>query len=201
MRILPLALLLTLVPVAATAQEAARTRGPEFALGAGFGTLRSYYEFDDSGENETESTATKTGAESFHGRALWPVSRKVMLGVEAYYGGGGESGRRIQDIGAMLAFRWAPNLDKGFTVRGGYGIVYSDIEPVSLEGEVIDGDLTGMLVSVGFGWNFPIGGSFSLEPMLRADIAPLGSFQPREDLLFGNIINTRYTIAVSLVWH
>jgi hypothetical protein len=201
MRILPLALLLALVPVAATAQEAARKRGPEFALGAGFGSLRSYYEFDENGENETESFATTDGAESFHGRALWPVSRKVMLGIEAYYGGGGPEGRRINDIGGMLAFRWAPNLDKGFTVRGGYGIVYSDIEPVTADGQVIDGDLTGMLVSLGFGWNFPIGKRFSLEPMLRSDVAPLGSFQATEDLLFGNIINTRFTFAVSLVWH
>lgn len=198
MRTVLLALML-LAPATLAAQE--KRGGPEFAVGAGFGHLRSYYEYAPPGSEEAESYVVKGGAETLFARGLFPVSRKVLLGLEAYYGGGGEEGRRVQDFGGMLAFRWAPNLDRGITVRGGYGIVYSDIEPVTAEGQEIDGDLTGMLVSFGIGWTFPIGQRWALEPMLRADIAPVGSFQATEEIIFRNIINTRYSVGVSLVWH
>ena len=196
-----LAALLLLVPAALVAQE---KRGPEFALGAGFGYLRNYYEIEVPDADEVESRVVDGGAETVYGRAMWPVSRKVMLGVEAFYGGGGEEGRRLQDVGGTLGFRWAPNLDRGITVKGGLGLVYSDIElvlPRDGVEEVIDGDLTGMLWSMGLGWNFPIGRTVSLEPMLSVYNQPMGSFQATETILFRNIFTTRYTLGVSIVFH
>jgi hypothetical protein len=182
--------LLALCGALTTAAAAQERRGPEFSLGLGTGAIR--VNCDNCGGADFSAAGVSQIS------ALWPVGNRVLLGA-ALVGAGTGSQANETDFAALSAeLRWAPNLGKGFTMRAGYGIAVTESELTDTTGARFVNDLTGMLVSVGAGWRFPISKRFALEPGVRSYIVAWGSVRVEPEPFLQNIITTNFAVMVTV---
>jgi hypothetical protein len=181
--------LLAMVPAGLPAQA---RRGPEFSVGAGGGSIRV------NCDNCGGATWTGSGAVQFN--ALWPLGRRVLVGLGVSHVAAGSSANET-DIGTLAAeLRWAPNLDRGFTMRAGYGLGITNSQLTDSTGQRFANDLTGMLVTFGAGWRIPLSRRLALEPGVRSSIVAWGSVQENPEPFFQNIVSTNFAALITLSW-
>lgn len=174
----------------ATSAAAQERNGPEFSLGLGTGAIRVNCDNCDGADFSAAGMSQLS--------ALWPVSNRVLLGGALVGGGTGDAANETNYVGAQAELRWAPNLRKGFTVRAGYGLAVTRSELTDSTGARFINNLTGMLVSVGAGWRFPVSRRLALEPAVRSYIIAWGSVQVEPEPFFQNIVTTNLAVMVTL---
>ena len=174
----------------ATTVLAQERRGPEFSLGLGTGAIR--VNCDNCGGADWSAAGISQLS------ALWPVSDRVLLGGALLGGGTGDAANETNYVGLQAEMRWAPNLDKGFTMRAGYGLAVTRSELTDTTGNKFVNNLTGMLVSVGAGWRFPVSKRFALEPSVRSYIIAWGSVVVEPEPFLQNIVTTNLAVMVTL---
>jgi hypothetical protein len=183
-------LMLVLGCALASSAAAQERRGPELSLGLGTGAYRINC---DNCEGAEFSVA---GASQLS--ALWPVSNRVLLGAALVGAGTGSETNETDYVGLQAEMRWAPNLHKGFTMRAGYGLALTRSELTDTTGRRFANDLTGMLVSVGAGWRFPVSSRLALEPAFRSYVVAWGSVRVEPEPFLQNIITTNLVAMVTL---
>ena len=182
--------LLALCGALTSAVAAQERRGPEFSLGLGTGAIR--INCDNCGGADFSAAGVSQIS------ALWPMSNRVLLGAALVGAGTGEQVNETDFVGLQAELRWAPNLHKGFTMRAGYGLALTRSELTDTTGARFINDLTGMLVSVGAGWRFPVSSRFALEPAVRSYIVAWGSVRVEPEPFLQNIITTNFAVMVTL---
>lgn len=182
-----LALAVLFLPGTLAAQD-----GPEFSLGLGGGAIRV------NCDNCAEATWSGSGAMMLN--AMFPLDKRVMLGggIVLTQAGSGANETNLRGFSAEL--RWAPNLHKGFTARAGYGLAIANSELTDSTGVKYTNDLTGMLLSVGVGWRFPLSQRMGLEAGVRAWTVPWGSIHPSDAPFLQNVISSNYAALVTISW-
>ncbi len=184
--------LLTVAALLLAPSSIAAQNGPEFSLGLGGGAMR--INCDNCEE------ATWSGSGTMFINAMFPIDKRVMLGggIVLNQAGSGENETNFRGFSAEL--RWAPNLHKGFTARAGYGIAIANSELTDSTGVKYTNDLTGMLLSVGVGWRFPLSQRLGLEAGVRGWTIPWGSVRPNDAPFFQNVITSNYAAMVTISW-
>lgn len=179
--------LLLLLPAPLLAQK-----GLEFSLGLGGGALRV------NCDNCGEATWAASGATQVS--VLFPIDKRVLLGGGLVLTQSAEMANETNIRGFDVEFRWAPNLHKGFTMRAGYGLAFSKAALTDTTGVQYTTTMTGMMLTVGAGWRFPIGSRLALSPEVRVWTIPWGSVRPENAPFFQNIISSNYAALLTLSW-
>lgn len=171
---------------------AAQGTGPEFSLGVGGGTIRI------NCDNCEEATWSGTGASQLN--AMFPIDKRVLIGLGLTFTQSGDASNETNLRALAAELRWAPNLHKGFTMHAGYGLAITRSQLTDSSGVQYVNDLTGMMMTVGVGWRFPVSRRLALEPQLRTWIVPWGTVRPANGPEFQNILSTNYALLVTLSW-
>ncbi len=170
----------------------AAQHGPEFSLGLGGGAMRI------NCDNCEEATWSGSGAMMIN--AMFPLDKRVMLGGGLVFTQAGSGPNETNVRGLSVELRWAPNLHKGFTARAGYGLAIANSELTDSTGVKYTNDLTGMLLSVGVGWRFPLSQRVGLEAGVRGWTIPWGSVRPNDAPFFQNVLSSNYAALVTISW-
>jgi hypothetical protein len=160
--------LCALLAGAAGAQERVRT-GFWADAGAGYARLRL-------------RCSNCSGVGTAHGVTLTAtlgrsLSRRAILGLEGQIWSSLEAGPHEQVRSVTVVVQWYPFLKEHFFVRGGTGIVQGPVVP-SVSGaqpEAVKG--TGVGLTLGFGYDVPLGEHVAVAFQAASHVAALGDLQ------------------------
>jgi hypothetical protein len=172
------------------AQERARS-GFWMDAGAGYGRLRIRCANCATAGTAYGGTATVT-----FGRSL---SRTVVLGLEAQVWSSWESGPREQVRSLSVVAQWYPFRERRFFVRGGTGLVQGPVVYAGGGAAPEDVKGTGVGLTVGVGYDVPLGKHFGLAVQLASHVAALGDLALAGDVTLDDTIAYVTRISVALV--
>jgi hypothetical protein len=174
----------------AAAQEPART-GFWLDAGAGYGRLRVRCADCSSTGTAYGGTVTVT-----LGRSL---SRKVVLGLEGQVWTSWEEGAREQVRSLTVVAQWYPFRLRRFFVRGGTGLVQGPVVPSGTGAlpESVKG--TGVGLTLGVGYDLPLGERFGLAVQAASHVAALGDLALADHTTLDDTIAYVTRLSVALV--
>jgi hypothetical protein len=192
------ALGLLMVAAPAAAQKPAPHEAGDFALAFGIGYAAAKADCTNcSPEGEYGSGAVYSDVAAFAVAPVWWVNAKLAAGVELQ----AETSRKQSRAVYLLAtVRFHPWANRGFFLRGGYGMVQVKA-PLDLpDGTVDTARYRGMALTYGAGWMFHQNRRFAWGPygahyVSTLGSATIGSFQAQ------NIIGNAWFAGVGLVFN
>jgi hypothetical protein len=157
----------------AAAQTPAQPARGDFALGFGVGYAAAKADCSNcSPEGEYGSGAVYSDVIAFAVAPVWRVNSKVVAGVELQLEASRKDARAVYLLGTVRFHPWA---DKGFFIRGGYGLLQVKA-PLDLpDGTVSTAKYRGMAVTYGAGWMFRQSRRLSWGPYGAHYVGTLGS--------------------------
>jgi len=189
---------LLILAAPAAAQKPAPPERGDFAVAFGIGYAAAKADCSNcSPEGEYGSGAVYNDVAAFAVAPMWRVSAKVVAGVELQVETSRDEARAVYLLALVRFHPWA---DKGFFLRGGYGLLQIKA-PLDLpDGTVDTAKYRGMALTYGAGWMFHQSRRFSWGPYGAHYVgtlgsAVIGSFQAQ------NIIGNTWLAGVGFVFN
>ena len=180
----------------ASAQAPSQPARGDFALAFGLGYAAAKADCSNcSPEGEYGSGAVYSDVAALAVAPVWRVNSKIVAGAELQFETSRKDARSVYLLGIVRFHPWA---DKGFFVRGGYGLVQVKA-PLNLpDGSVNTAKYRGMALTYGAGWMFRqdrrvAWGPYGAHYVGTLGSATIGSFQAQ------NIIGNTWFAGVAFV--
>lgn len=193
-----LALGLLILASPAAAQTPAPPARGDFALAFGIGYAAAKADCSNcSPEGEYGSGAVYNDVAAFAVAPVWRVNSKVVAGVELQVETNRNQARAVYLLATVRFHPWA---DRGFFLRGGYGLLQIKA-PLDLpDGTVDTAKYRGMALTYGAGWMFHQNrrvswGPYGAHYVGTLGSAVIGSFQAQ------NIIGNTWFAGVGFVFN
>jgi hypothetical protein len=130
------------------------------------------------------------------GRSL---SRTVVLGLEGQVWSSWEAGPREQVRSLTVVAQWYPFVGRRFFLRGGTGIVQGPVVPSGTGASPASVRGTGVGLTLGVGYDLPLGKHFGLAAQAASHVAALGDLTLPGDITLDDTIAYVTRISVALV--
>jgi hypothetical protein len=126
------------------------------------------------------------------------VSQNVLVGGELHFWQATVDDQDVYVRGVQAVVLWHPSPAGGFFGQAGLGL--SRIRnSFDVGGDVVRGGETGLGVTAGVGWNFPVGKALYLTPRIASVVVPVATIDTPAGPL-DNMVSTLYRFELALTF-